>query len=481
MWPARSPKLRTMTITTTPDLGLLGMEVAGGMRARGFSSQLIHPLDGRYDGARKVWNHSFDRRPALIAQCATSHDVALAVAAARERDLPLAVRGGGHSMVGFGTCDGGVVCDLSPMRSVDVDPAERTMRVGGGALLEDLARAGQAYGLAVPPGHVSHTGVGGITLGGGMGWYHRQLGLIIDNLLSAQVVTAEGEVVEASEDVNPDLFWALRGGGGNFGVVTEFRFRAQPLGPTVFSGMLVYEHARAAEAMLASRAIQERHPELQCWEILAICPPAPPFPAALHGLPVCLVVVTWTGDIDAGREATEPLRGVGPALDMTGPMPFSAIGFIADNSAPPGMNFYGRSHWLREFGADAVAEMVDAITTADTPFASVLCGRMGGKVAEVPADATAFAHRDAHSVVWVVSALPPGAGNAHFEWVRTTYDRTARWSTGGVYVNALDRGEEDRLRAAYTDATWERLVQVKDRWDPENVFRLNQNVPPSSS
>jgi FAD/FMN-containing dehydrogenase len=468
-----------MTTLTTHDVGRLGMELAGGLRAGGFSSQLIHPHDGRYDGARHVWSGSVDRHPALIAQCATPHDVALAIAAARSRDLPLAVRGGGHSMVGHGTCDGGIVADLSPMRRVDVDPVARTMRVGGGALLEDLARAGQAYGLAVPPGHVSHTGVGGITLGGGMGWYHRQLGLIIDNLLSARVVTADGEVVEASEDVNPDLFWALRGGGGNFGVVTEFRFRAHPLGPTVFSGLMVFEHARAAEAMLASRELVERHPELMTWEILAMCPPAPPFPEALHGQPICLVAVTWTGEIDAGRRATEPLRRLAPAADLTGPMPFAAMHFVADNSAPPGLDFSGRSHWLREFGEPAVEAMVAAMESATSPFSGVLCGRMGGAVADVPAEATAFAHRDAHSVVWIVNAATGGDPEDDFDWVRRTYDAATPWSTGGVYVNALDRGEEDRLRAAYPGSTWERLVAVKDRWDPENVFRLNQNVRPS--
>ena len=472
-----------MTTSTTSDLDALGMQLAGAIRAGGFSSQLIHPLDGRYDAARRVWNGGVDRRPALIAQCATPHDVVLAIGAARDRGLPLAVRGGGHSVVGLGTCDDGIVADLSPMRRVDVDPAARTMRVGGGALLEDLARAGQAYGLAVPPGHVSHTGVGGITLGGGMGWYHRQLGLIIDNLLSAQVVTADGEVVEASEEVNADLFWALRGGGGNFGVVTEFTFRAHPLGPTVFGGMMVFELARAGEAMQTSRQIVERHPELMVWEILAICPPAPPFPEHLHGEPVALLVSTWTGDIDGGRRATEPLRRVGPAADLTGPMPFAAIHFMADDSAPPGLNFYGRSHWMGEWGEPAIRAMIDAIAGATSPFGSVLCGRMGGAVADVPADATAFAHRDAHSVVWIVSAPPPGDDGdpeAHFEWVRRAHAAAAPWSTGGVYVNALDRGEEGRLRAAYSDTTWARLVEVKDRWDPENVFRLNQNVPPSS-
>jgi FAD/FMN-containing dehydrogenase len=468
------------TSLSTPDLGLLGMELAGSMRARGFSSQLIHPMDGRYDGLRRVWNGGISRFPALIAQCATPHDVALAIALARERELPLAVRGGGHSVLGLGTCDGGVVADLSPMRRVDVDPASASIRAGGGALLEDIARACQQFGLATPHGHVSHTGIGGITLGGGMGWYQRQFGLMIDNLLSAQVVTASGDVVEASAEVNSDLFWALRGGGGNFGVVTEFRFRAHPLSPTVFSGLMVFEHSRSVEAIQVSRDLLDRHPQMTNWEILAICPPAPPFPEDLHGEPVCLVGVTWSGSIDAGHAATKPLRDVGPGLDMTGPMPYAAMQFVADNSAPPGLNMYGRSHWMREFPSAAIEAAVDAMTQATSPFSSVICGRMGGAISEVRSDATAFAHRDAHSVVWTVNHSPDEDAEPHFDWVRRTHDAQTPWSTGGVYVNALDRGEEDRVRAAYSPATWDRLVEMKDRWDPENVFRLNQNVPPSA-
>jgi FAD/FMN-containing dehydrogenase len=462
-----------------PDLHITGMQLAAELRHGGFSSQLITPLDGRYEGARHVWNGGIDRRPALIAQCATAHDVALVVATARDRGLPLAVRGGGHSMVGHGVCDDGIVADLSPMRGVDLDPRARTMRAGGGALLEDLARAGQPFGLAVPSGHVSHTGIGGITTGGGMGWYHRQLGLTIDSLTSAQVVTADGEVVEASVEVNDDLFWAIRGGGGNFGVVTEFRFAAHPLGPTVFAGMMLFEIERAPEAIQTSRALLEDDPDLMLWEILAICPPDPGFPSELHGKPVCLVCVTSTADIGAARQATEPLRRLGPALDLTGPMPYSAVQFMVDASSPPGLECYGRSHWMAEFGEPAIEAMIDAIHQCTSPLSAIICGRMGGAVADVPADATAFGYRDAHSVVWVVNPWAGGDPAEHRAWVRATSDAAAPWASGGVYVNALDQGEEDRVRAAYPAATWDRLVAAKDRWDPDNVFRLNANVPPS--
>ena len=424
------------TTLTPPDIDLLGLELAGEIRSGGFSSQLIDPMDGRYDGARRVWNGGIDRLPALIAQCATPHDVALVVATARRRQLPLAVRGGGHSVLGLSTCDDGIVLDLSPMRRVEVDLAARVVRAGGGALLEDVARACQRYGLATPHGHISHTGIGGITLGGGMGWYQRQFGLMIDRLLSVQLVTAEGQVVEASEELNPDLFWALRGGGGNFGVVTEFRYRAEPLGPTVYSGLMVFEHSRSVEAMQLSRELLEQHPEMTNWEILAICPPAPPFPEDLYGEPICLVGITWAGDIEAGRLATEALRKAGPGVDLTGPMPYSAMQFAADNSAPPGLNMYGRSHWMREFPEAAMEAAVDAMTRATSPFSSVICGRMGGAIADVSADATAFSHRGAHSVVWTVNHAIDEDVEPHFDWVRSTHDAQTPWSTGGVYVNA---------------------------------------------
>jgi FAD/FMN-containing dehydrogenase len=312
-----------------------------------------------------------------------------------------------------------------------------------------------------------------------MGWYHRQLGLTIDSLQSAQVVTADGEVVEASEDENADLFWAIRGGGGNFGVVSEFRFRAHPLGPTVFAGPMVFELSRAAEAMATSRALLEEHPELMLWEILAICPPAPGFPPDLAGEPVCIVCVTSTGDLEAARRATEPLRRVGPALDATGPMPYAAVQFMVDASSPPGLEFYGRSHWLTEFEAPAAEAMIDAIGGFTSPLSAIICGRMGGAVADVPASATAFGHRDAHSVVWIVNPWAGGDADEHRAWVRAVSAAAEPWASGGVYVNALGAGEEDRVRAAYPPATWDRLVAAKDRWDPENVFRLNANIAPT--
>ena len=460
-----------------PDLTTLGRELAASLRLRGFGSQLITPDNGRYEGARRVWNGGVDRRPALIAECATPSDVALAIGAARERGLPLAVRSGGHSVSGLSVCDDGVVVDLRGMRYANVDPASRTMRVGGGALLEDVSRAGQDYGLAVPTGQVSHTGIGGIATGGGIGWLQRRYGLTIDSIESIQLVTADGEVVEADASRNADLFWAVRGGGGNFGVVTEFRFRAHPVGPVVLAGMLVFEFDRAHEVIAASRALQETVGEdLTVAEVLAFAPPVAPFPEDLHGRPMVAVGLVWAGDVESGARAVQPLRALGPALDLVQPMPYLATQFMVDDTAPHGLHQYSKAHWLRELGDDPLAAMIGAFEGATSPFSAIILSRMGGAVERVPADATAFAHREVHTSAWFTNLWPAGMGDDadHVEWVRRAYAMGEPWSMG-TYVNALD---DDGPRRAYPAATWDRLVQVKRRWDPENVFRLNQNVPP---
>jgi FAD/FMN-containing dehydrogenase len=466
-----------MTLTA-PDLVSFGQELAAGLRRRGFSSQLVTPFDGRYDAARAVWNGAVDRRPALVARCATPRDVALAIAMARERSVPLAVRGGGHSIPGQSVCDGGIVADLGGMRYAHVDPAARTMRAGGGALLEDLARAGQDYGLAVPAGHISHTGIGGITTGGGVGWLQRRHGLTIDSLQSVQMVTADGEVVEADEHRNPDLFWGVRGGGGNFGVVTEFRFRAHPVGPIVLAGMLAFELDRAHEAIAASRALQdESNEDLTIFEVLAFAPPAEPFPAHLQGAPMCAIALAWAGDPEAGARAIEPLRALRPALDLVEPMPYLALQFMIDDTAPPGLRHYSKAHWLTGMGEETLDALIGGFAGATSPFASIILGRMGGAVARVPEDATAFAHRNVDGNAWFINSWTPemGEDEPHVEWVRRGWSAAAPWSAG-AYVNAL--AGDDAPHRSYPPATWDRLVEVKRRWDPENVFRLNQNVPP---
>jgi FAD/FMN-containing dehydrogenase len=441
--------------------------------------QAIQPGDAGYDAARAVWNGSIDRRPAAIIPCSSPADVAAAIAAARRDDLPLAVRCGGHSMAGHGTCDGGIVADLRPINHVVVDPAERRVRVGGGALLGEMDAATQEYGLAVPGGHVSHTGVGGLTLGGGIGWLQRAHGLTIDSLESAQVVTADGSVVEASEDVNADLFWGLRGGGGNFGVVTEFRFRAQPVGPVVLAGMLLFTLDRAMEAFRVSRAVVEADERLTVFEVLITAPPEAPFPPELQGRPAMAVGICFTGAIADGEAAVAPLRALGPDLDLLAPMPYVALQQMLDPTAPHGLKQYTRAHWLTSDAEEAVETAIERFRTVPSPLSQLILGRMGGAVARRDSAETAFGHRDAHGQAWIVSSWTGAEDEPHMDWVRETYDLFAPFAKG-VYVNALADEDTGRVRAAYAADVWDRLVAVKDRWDPDNVFRLNQNIPPSS-
>jgi FAD/FMN-containing dehydrogenase len=440
--------------------------------------QAIQPGDPGYDAARAVWNGSIDRRPAAIIPCSSPSDVGAAIAAARRDELPLAVRCGGHSMAGHGTCDGGIVADLRPINHVHVDPVERLVRVGGGALLGEMDGATQEYGLAVPGGHVSHTGVGGLTLGGGIGWLMRSHGLSIDCLESAQVVTAAGEVVDASQEENADLFWALRGGGGNFGVVTEFRFRARPVGPVVLAGMLVFDLERAMEAFRVSRAtLEAAGDELTVFEVLITAPPEAPFPPALQGRPVMAIGLCWAGEIAAGEAAVAPLRALGPDLDLLAPMPYVALQQMLDPTAPHGLQGYSRAHWLRSDAEDAVEAAVERFRAVTSPLSQLILGRMGGAVARRDPSETAFGHRDAHGQAWIVAAWTEGDADAHVEWVRDTYDLFAPHAKG-VYVNALADEPADRVRAAYAPEVWQRLTAAKHRWDPDNVFQLNQNIPP---
>jgi FAD/FMN-containing dehydrogenase len=461
--------LRRMPSLTVTDL-------RRGLRAHGATGAVIRPDDPGYENARRIWNGTADRRPAAILRCTSEADVAAAIAVARANDLPLAIRGGGHSIPGHSTCDGGVVADLSPMDTVDVDPAARIARVGGGALLGQLDRATQRSGLAVTAGQVSHTGVAGLTLGGGIGWLMRKHGLTIDNLLAAHVVTAAGERVRAAADEHPELFWALRGGGGNFGVVTRFEFRLHPVGPLICAGPLLFPLGRAEEALAASRAVMAAAPEeLTIFEALVTAPPQAPFPAELQGRPVLSIGVAHLGGEDAARRDLAPLRALRPALDAVGPMPYVALQSMIDDAVPHGRRYRIRGQWLRALDDHAIGAVVDAYRNATSPFNQIVMCRLGGAVARVPADATAFARRDAVHYAMGVGAWELGPGDAHAAWVDGLSDALRPSASGGGYVNELG---DQPARAGYTDATWQRLVRVKQRWDPENVFRLNANIPP---
>jgi FAD/FMN-containing dehydrogenase len=463
-------------IAQTTDLGHV-------LRNRGFTGELIDREHTSYEDARQVWSGSIDRRPLAIARCHDSEDVAAAVTSAVMLDVPLAVRGGGHSAAGYSTCDDGLVVDLAPMRRVRVNPEARLARVAGGALLGDLDKATQRHGLAVPAGQVSHTGVAGLTLGGGVGYLMRKHGLTIDSLTAAQVVTAAGETVRATEQENEDLFWALRGGGGNFGVVTEFEFKLHEVGPLVNAGVLVYPYERAAEVLRASREVMDHaSDDLSIHEILIRVPSHDPFPPALQGRYAVILTPVHVGSEAQAHDDIAALRALGPAFDLVGPMPYLALQSMLDHDTRAGQGHYSKSHWLSGYPDGLIDVLVDALPQAPSPHAHLITARMGGAVGRVPADATAFAHRSAASFVWIINLWddPTVDDEEHRGWVNDVLESTRPYSTGGGYVNAIGDDEDGaRVRAAYGDDTFARLRRIKRRWDPDNAFRLNANIPPA--
>ncbi len=443
---------------------------------------VIEPRDERYEAARAVWNGWIDHRPAAIARPRADAEVADALLRARDKGADIAVRGGGHSMQGHSMSDGGVTIDLSAMNQVEVDAQARRARVGGGALLGDVARATGPHGLAIPYGHVSHTGVAGLTLGGGIGWIMRRYGLAIDRLLAARLVTAGGEIVRASHEENADLFWGLRGGGGNFGIVTEFEFELCDHGPEVLAGLLLHPLERAGEALRYSRDFMDEAPdELTLYETFMTVPPGPPFPEELQGKPALGIGIVYAGEPGEGERVLRPLREFGsPALDGVQRMPMMGAQEMLDPSAPHGMRNYSKSHWLAELPDAAIERMVELHAGVPSPMSLIITARMGGAIERVEQQSTAFGHRDAYRLLWVVGSWWEGDDAEQIEWTRGVFDALTPHSTGGVYVNSLQYEPEQRTRDAYGSAIWSRLVELKDRWDPDNVFRLNYNVPPSA-
>ena len=448
-----------------------------------FSGDVIRPSDPRYSAARTLWNAMIDNRPALIARPRTPEDVASAILGARDAGLEIAIRCGGHSVSGHSMADGGLTIDLSGMNAVSVDPGARIARVGGGALLNDVAEAAMVrHALTIPFGHVSHTGVGGLTLGGGIGWVMRRYGLAIDSLRSAEVITAEGEIVRASDEENADLFWALRGGGGNFGIVTEFEFDLHPFGPEVLAGLILHRLDDAPEVLRFSRDFMETAPdELTVFETFMTAPPEEPFPVEVQGRPCLGLGLVYAGPVSEGEEVLRPLRTFGrPALDGVAPMPALAVQQMLDPTAPHGMQNYNKAHWMNGLPNEAIDEQVRLHAEVPSPMSLIINARMGGAVERVAPEATAFGHRDANRQVWVVSSWWDGDRDEHVQWCRRVFEAMTRHSSGGVYVNALGDEGSERVRASYAGEIWTRLVAVKDRWDPDNVFHLNQNIPPSA-
>jgi FAD/FMN-containing dehydrogenase len=447
--------------------------LAAALRAAGFVGRLVEPADDGYDTARAGWNGAIDRFPSAVAYATDADDVSAAIRAARGLGTPLTIRAGSHSVSGRSIRDDALCIDIRGLNRIEVDPHAQTVRVGGGALLAELDAATQEHGLAVPAGQVSHTGVGGLTLGGGIGWLMRKHGLTIDSLLSAEVVLADGTHHVASPDLNRDLFWALRGGGGDFAVVTSFTFAAHRVGPIVLAGILVYPWERAPDALRASRDLMADAPEeLTIVDVLVTAPPSEPFPAELQGRRVAIVGVAWCGELAEGERVLEPLRAsCPPALDLVGPMPYVALQSMLDQTAPHGAKFYDRLHYLPEVSDDLVDALLAGFEAVPEPEAHVVTGWMGGAVDRVAPGATAFGHRGARAFTWLIGASGERPIEPAKEWVRRVWRDTERFATGGVYVNALDEGRS--VRDAYADGVWTRLVEVKRRYDPDGIFTGN--------
>lgn len=450
--------------------------------ARAVRGVVVEPTDPAYDEARSVWNGDIDRYPALVVRCADVSDVVRAVSFAAAHDLPVAVRGGGHSVAGHGTCSGGVVVDLSPMRGVRVDLERRVAHVDGGALWQDVDRACQRHGLATTGGIVSETGVGGLTLGGGIGHLMRRCGLTLDNLVEADVVLADGTVVTVDADGDPELLWGLRGGGGNFGVVTRFGLRLHDVGPTVLAGIVVHPLDEAPEILRAYREIVADAPDpLGTILNLRLCPPLAAVPARMHGAPVLAMNVCWSGPAADGETAVEPLRAIGrPVADTVGPMAYLDLQRMVDTTSPAGKRYYWRTVDVERLSDPVVDTLVEHAARITSPLSAVPIYHLGGAVGRVPADATAYGSRHAGHDINVFGAWEPGGDrDRHVSWVREFSAALEQYSVG-QYVNFLNDEDPTGVRAAYGDR-WRRLVRLKRRVDPGNRFRFNFNIDPAAA
>jgi FAD/FMN-containing dehydrogenase len=447
-----------------------------------FRGELIEPKDARYEEARKVYNAMISRKPRLIARCADVADVMTAVCFGRQNDLRVSIRGGGHNAGGLGVCDDGLVIDLSPITYVHVDPATRTVRVGGGSKWSDVDHATHAFGLAVPSGIIASTGVGGLTLGGGLGHLTRKYGLTIDNLLAADVVLADGSFVTASPDENSDLFWALRGGGGNFGVVTSFLFQAHPV-HTVCAGPMLWEMDQAADIMKWYREFIVQAPEeINGFFAFMTVPPGPPFPEQLHFKKMCAIVWCYGGPIEQANEILEPIRSFRrPAFEFFAPMPFPMLQGMFDGLYTPGLQWYWKADFVNELSDEAIALHVKHGAEMPTLHSTMHLYPINGAAHRVAKDETPWSYREA---VWseVIVGVDPDPANKDriTRWARDYWEALHPFGAGGAYVNFMMEEGEDRIRATYRE-NYDRLGQIKARYDPDNFFRVNQNIGPEKS
>ena len=459
--------------------------LAGTALIDGFNGEQLRPGDAGYDEARVVWNGLFDRRPALIARCVSTDDVVAAVNHGRDNGMTIAVRSGGHSAAGHSSVDDGLMIDLSQMKGIDIDPETKTCRAQPGLTWGEFDGATQVHGLAVTGGRFSTTGIAGLLLGSGSGWLERKCGLTGDNLLSAEVVTADGRVLRASKDENPDLFWGIRGGGGNFGVVTEFELRLHDVGPMIYGGLLVSTPDRAGEILAFMRDyMADAPPDLGAGIAFISAPPEPFVPEEMHFAPITGVLVCWTGSKEEGERVVAPIReAVQPLMDMVDMMPYVALQSMLDGGGPYGIRGYLKAEFMNDLDAPTIAKLVEHGGKRPGPMVQLLLEPLGGAIAEVGEDETALGRRD---VPWCFHALSmwmdpdPAVADAHVAWTKELCADMKPHTTSGVYLNFTNEDDEDRVRSTY-GPKYERLQALKDKYDPDNLFHLNANIKPSAA
>ena len=439
----------------------------------GLRGELLLPGDDNYDEVRKVYNGMIDRRPALIVRCFGVADVISSVNFAGENKLLVAVRGGGHNVTGNAVCDGGIMIDLSPMKGIRVDPTARTAHAQAGLTWNELDLETQAFGLATTGGFFSQTGIAGLTLGGGLGWLMRTYGIVCDNLLSVDMVTADGRLLTASQSENQELFWGVRGGGANFGVVTSFEYRLHPVGPMVLAGMVFHPLAKAKEVLQFHREYTSTAPD----EVSV----AAAFMTSPDGVPLVAMAFFYSGPVEAGEQAVRPLREFGPPLqDLIQPMPYRVVQTMFDPAFPPGQQNYWRSNFLKALNDDAIDTMVDYFAAVPSPQSLVIIEQFGGAVGRVSEDQTAFSHRQWPYNFLIAGMWPDPADNdKNIQWTRQLWEAMLPFSADRVYVNYMSEEAEDRVKASYGE-NYERLLALKNKYDPTNLFRLNQNIKPTA-
>jgi len=447
---------------------------------RHVKGQIVLPGDPNYDEVRKIWNAMINRRPAVIVQCKGPDDVPHAIQCARRNGLEISVRGAGHNIAGNAVCEGGMMIDLSPMKNVRVDAAKKRAHVEPGATLAEFDQAVQAHGLATPVGINSTTGISGLTLGGGFGWLTRKYGMTVDNLASVELVTANGKKVRAGEDENSDLFWAVRGGGGNFGIVTQFEFALHPVGPQVLAGLIVFPLDQAKQVLKQYREFVASAPEdLSVWVVLRQAPPLPFLPKEVHGKEIVVLAIFYCGNIAEGERLIALLRGFGKAHgEHIGVQPYAQWQKAFDPLLTPGARNYWKSHNFRELRDETLDTMIGFARKLPSPQCEIFIAHIAGAANRVQADAMAYSHRDARFVMNVHGRWDTATQDATgIAWARAFFDATAPHASGGTYVNFMTEDESGRAAAAY-GANYARLADIKKRHDPENVFHLNQNIKP---